>query len=95
MLTSMVFTVNGGHAEVRGATANCGEQGSFVVVKMAIDSQVKMRDIDNFHHNLSFSPSAPKRNSLDWKPLKQPLKNCDRDTEMQLFPVDGFWQGWE
>jgi hypothetical protein len=35
----------------------------------------------------------PKRNSLDRKPLKRTLKNYNRDAEVELFTVDGFWRG--
>lgn len=35
----------------------------------------------------------PESNSLDRKPLKRALKNCDEDAEVWLSTIDGFWSG--
>lgn len=51
------------------AATDCEVQGSsFAVVAMSADSQFVIRDVEGFCDN---SPQAPKRNSLDSKPLKR------------------------
>ena len=49
----------------------------------------RLRDMEGLCDNLQ------KRNSLDRKPLKRTLKNCDRNPEVELFTVDGSGRGME
>lgn len=45
-----------------------------------------MEDIEDFCDYLLPHPiPVPQRNSLDRKPFKRALKNCDRDAEVLLF----------
>jgi hypothetical protein len=55
---------------------------------MTAESHLVTRDLEGFCDNLSSPPPTPqKRNSLDRKPLKRTLQNCDRDTEVELFTL--------
>nr|BAC31911.1 unnamed protein product [Mus musculus] len=56
------------------------QEASFAVVWMTADSQLRMRHRRSWRHPSSAFP--PKRNSLDRKPLKGTLKNCDGDPEV-------------
>ena len=51
---------------------------TFVVVSMTADLQLRKADIENFSDNPYHPlPPLPKNNSLDEKPLRRTLKNCD------------------
>lgn len=100
----MDCTVTGDYAEVCGAccypkpflrsyalplTVKVKEV-TFAVVGMTTDSQLRKRNIQDFCDN-PYPLLEPKNNSLDRKPLKGTLKICDKDTEVWLSTIDGFW----
>jgi hypothetical protein len=79
-----------------------GKEAAFAVVLMTEDSGLRKRDIktscDNQNPNSRHPPPCPphcptKGNSLDRKPLKTTLENCDKDGEVCYSTIDGFWQG--
>lgn len=71
--------------EVHDPCSHClpvkGKKASFAVVSMAIDSQLRKRDIEGFCD--SPYPRPPEEsNSLGRKPLKNTFKNCDKVVEV-------------
>lgn len=71
-----------------------GKEGSFATVLMTADPQLRKRDIGGFCDNTyPYLPPWLQSNSLDTKPLKRTLRNCDRVAEVKHYSGSFWWAG--
>lgn len=84
----MVHAVARHHVEVH-ELCSCGltikdKKATFAMALMISDPELRKRDITGFYDNPHASSPYPQNsNSLDRKPQKRILKNCDKDMEVR------------
>lgn len=71
-----------------------GKGAASAVVQMTADSWLRKNDTEGFCDNLHPHPPHLPKVTPYTESHGRELKHCDKDAEVQLYTVDGFWRGF-